>query len=62
MRPDQAEKKYIKILRKMSGNQRVKIGADLYELAYKIVEASILEKFPHISKKELSEKIKERMS
>jgi len=45
----------------MSGNQRVMIGADLYDLSYKIVKTSILEKFPRLSKNKLSQKIKERM-
>jgi len=33
MREDKVEQKYISILKKMDGNKRVKIGAELYEMA-----------------------------
>jgi len=41
MKPAEAEERYIAILRAMSGNQRVKIGAELYEMARSIVASSI---------------------
>jgi hypothetical protein len=61
MKPAEAEEKYIAILRAMSGNQRVKIGAELYEMARSIVASSIRNKYPNISEQELQDKLRERM-
>jgi len=44
MREDKVEQKYISILKKMNGNKRVKIGAELYEMARKIALSSIKNK------------------
>jgi len=60
-REDKVEQKYISILKKMDGNKRVKIGADLYEMARKIVLSSIKNKNPGISEEQLSKVLKERM-
>lgn len=62
MRPQEAEAKYLDILRKMSPNQRVKIGAELYEVAYQIMRAAIEEESPGISEEDLKAKIRERVS
>jgi len=61
MKPAEAEERYIAILRAMSGNQRVKIGAELYEMACSIVASSIRNKYPNISEEELQDKLRERM-
>ena len=61
MREDRVEQKYISILKKMDGNKRVKIGAELYEMARKIVVSSIKNKNPGISEEQLSKVLKERM-
>lgn len=61
MKPAEAEERYIAILRAMSGNQRVKIGAELYEMARSIVTSSIRNKYPNISEQELQDKLQERM-
>jgi hypothetical protein len=61
MKPAEAEERYIAILRAMSGNQRVKIGAELYEMARHIVASSIRNKYPNISEQELQDKLRERM-
>ena len=61
MREDKVEQKYISILKKMDGNKRVKIGAELYEMARKIVLSSIKNKNPGISEEQLNEMLKERM-
>jgi len=61
MKPAEAEERYIAILRAMSGNQRVKIGAELYEMARSIVASSIKNKYPNISGQELQDKLRERM-
>jgi ribosome-binding protein aMBF1 (putative translation factor) len=62
MRPQEAEAKYLDILRKMSPNQRVKIGAELYEVAYQIMRAAIEEENPGLSEEDLKAKIRERVS
>lgn len=46
---------------KKDGNKRVKIGAELYEMARKIVLSSIKNKNPGISEEELKKTLKERM-
>lgn len=62
MRPEEAEKKYISLLRNMDGNRRVKIGAELYEMSRHIVESSIKNENPNISESELKEKLRRRMN
>lgn len=62
MRPQEAEKKYISLLRNMDGNQRVKIGVELYEMARHIVESSIKNENPNLSEDELEEKLRQRMN
>jgi len=62
MRPEEAEKKYISLLRNMDGNQRVKIGAELYEMARHIVESSIKNENPTLSEDELKEKLRQRIN
>jgi len=61
MRPQEAEAKYLDILRKMSPNQRVKIGAELYEVAYQIMRAAIEEENPGMSEEGLKAKIRDRV-
>jgi DNA-binding HxlR family transcriptional regulator len=61
MKPTEAEERYIAILRAMSGSQRVKIGAELYEMARHIVASSIRNKYPNISEQELQDRLRERM-
>jgi hypothetical protein len=61
MRPKEAEEKYILLLRSFDGNRRVKIGAELYDMARHMVEDSVRNQNPGISEEELEEKIKQRM-
>ena len=61
MRQDKVEQKYISILKKMDANKRVKIGAELYEMARKIILSSIKNKNPDISEEQLNKALKERM-
>ena len=61
MREDEVEQRYISILKKMDGNKRVKIGAELYEMARKIIISSIKNKNPDISEEQLNKILKERM-
>lgn len=55
------EEKQIEILRKMSGSQRVRLGAGLYEMARKIAKAGIRDQFPRLSEREIEGKLKERL-
>lgn len=44
-----AEKKYVEIIRKKSGEERLKIAIDLRRLALKLAEAGIKNQNPNIS-------------
>lgn len=61
MRPQEAEAKYLDILRRMSANQRLRIGAELFEMAYRIVRCAIEEENPGISEEDLKAKMRERV-
>lgn len=58
---NKAEKKYIEIMRKKSGQERLKIAMDLRKLVLKIAETAIKSTNPKISSKELQKKLQERM-
>jgi ribosome-binding protein aMBF1 (putative translation factor) len=62
MRPQEAQVRQLEILRGLSGNQRVKIGAELYEVAYQIMRAAIEDETPGLSEEDLKAKIRERVS
>jgi len=55
------EKKYIEIMRKKSGEDRLKIALELRKLALKLAEAGIKAENPKISQKELQKKLQERI-
>lgn len=55
------EKKYIEVMSKKSGEERLKIAFELRKLVLKIAEAEILSRNPKISSKELKRKIQERI-
>ena len=61
MKPEDAEKLQVSLLRSMSGAHRVRIGAELYNMAIEIVKSSILEKNPGVSETELNEKLRNRI-
>lgn len=61
MRPEEGEKKYVSLLQNMDGNQRVKIGAELYETVCHVVESAIRNENPRISESELKEMLKQRI-
>lgn len=61
MRPADAERVYLGVLRGMSGEQRMRVGMELYDMARGLAAASIRADCPGISESELSEKLKERM-
>lgn len=53
MKKDTVSKKQLEILRKISGTQKVKLGAELYEMGRKIAIAGIRDRFPKISQEDL---------
>lgn len=52
---------YLAKLRKMSGEQRFRIGAGLYDLAIKIAKAGIISQNPGISERELKKELLRRI-
>jgi len=52
---------YYSLLRKMSGEERMKRAFELCRFSWKIVEASIRNQFPNISSEEFRKKLKERL-
>lgn len=56
----QTEFIYLKVLREMSGQKRLKTAFELYELALNLCKQSILEQNPDISKAELKKRLFER--
>ncbi len=56
----QTELVYIKILREMAGEKRLKTAFELYELALNLCKHSILEKDPNISEIDLKKILFER--
>lgn len=61
MQTKKENKRYYEILRAMNGEQRLKIGFEMYNFTMKLVEASIRNQYPEISDEELKRKIKERI-
>ena len=55
------QKKYIEIMRKKSGQKRLKIAIELRKLVLKLSEEAIKSENPKISSKELSKKLLERI-
>jgi len=50
----------IEILKRMSGEDRMRVGFEIYEFARKLAIAGIRYRFPDITEAELKEKLKER--
>jgi hypothetical protein len=55
------EKKYIEIMRKKSGEERLKIAMELRKLALKMAEENIRAKNPKISSKKLKKFLQKRI-
>lgn len=60
MKQSKTEKQYIRIIRKMSGEQRLKAASLLNAWAKELITSSILEKKPNLKKKELEKSINQR--
>lgn len=58
---DLSEEKYIEIMRKKSGEERLKIAFELRELVLKLAEAGIKTRNPKISPRKLRKKILQRI-
>lgn len=56
-----SDEKYIEIMRKKSGEERVKIAFELNKLALKSAEAGIKSANPNISSEELHKQLQERI-
>jgi len=61
MRPGDGERVQIEVLRRMTGEERMRAGAELYDLAREMAAASIRDAHPGIGESELAEQLKERM-
>jgi hypothetical protein len=59
---NKAEKKYIEIMRKKTGEERLKIAMDLRKFVIKLAEENIKSKNPKISKKELKIALQKRIN
>lgn len=51
----------LEVLRHMTGEERIRTGAELYDLAREIAAASIRAMHPGISESELRDRLRERM-
>jgi hypothetical protein len=58
---NKAEKKYIEIMRKKTGEERLKIALDLRNFVIKLAEQNIKNQNPKISKKELKVALQKRI-
>lgn len=58
---DKGEKMQIEILKKLSPEERLKIGFELYDLSYKIVYSYIKNENPNLKDKEIKKLVRERM-
>ncbi len=58
---DSGEEKYIEIMRKKSGQERLEIAIKLRQLALGLAEAGIKNQNPKISLKHLSKKLQQRI-
>lgn len=58
---NEAEKKYIEIMRKKTGEERLKIAMDLREFVIKLAESSIKSDRPKISEKNLKIELQKRI-
>lgn len=56
-----AEAAYIKGLRKLSGEERIKIASDLFEAVKEIAIAGIIHQNPNISDEELKAELNKRL-
>lgn len=52
----------IKVLRTLSGEQRLKMAFELYELALEAARACLRSQYPHLDEMQISQKVKDRLS
>lgn len=57
----EAEKKYIELVRKKSGEERLRIAMDLRRLVLRLTKENIKNQNPHISSRDLKAVLQERM-
>ena len=61
MKLEKVSEEYINILKRLSGEEKLKEGMELYEFAMSLSKASINNEFPSASSKEISDKLKNRI-
>lgn len=62
MRLDAGEKMQVEILKKFSGEKRVYLGAELYEMVNQLIKDGIRHYYVGLDDKEISERAKEIIS
>ncbi len=58
---EKIEKIYIEKLKKMKGEERIKIASDLFETIKEIAKAGILSQNPNISAEDLKRELEKRL-
>ncbi len=58
---NKVEEKYIEIMRKKSGEERLKIAMELRSLVLKMAEENIKDQNPNISSEDLKARLQERI-
>jgi len=61
VRDSQTEWMRVQIYRRMSGEQRIALAAEMFEDGVAIVRASILDRYPDISADELKRQVRRRV-
>jgi len=61
LKPQPNRKKYIEILRNMTGEQRIRIGFELFEMAKKVMIDGIKAQNPGITSEEIQQEVVRRM-
>lgn len=59
---EKTDERQVSILRQMSGEQRVRLGAELYEMARRLVADGIRDRSPELTEERIAEKVKEIMA
>lgn len=59
---DKGERVQIEILKKFSGEKRVYLGAELYEMAVQLIKDGLCQRHPELKKEDIETRAKEIMS
>lgn len=61
MTPDQASQQQIEAYRRMTGEQRLRIGLQLYETSCELARESIRAQFPDLTEQDVEQRLQERI-